>query len=237
MKRKWTIERGLRTAVLVFFLIAAFVVCCRVALGQIPIEVRNVTKHPAPLPPRAYRGKFPAAWPCTIVGYPSLPYGKEEIHLTSDDAGKTWQSTGSLCMSDFTTYRFVTSAKHAHAQQPAGSPESVAGSRPEAIKLNPEASKQYIAIENQQKEIVRQANEALQSLEREKQALLIGANVSRADLAKVECTPDAGGVVSCARKSEPPAVVGGPVPTSTSEKPKAEGSGRKAENKKPPEKQ
>lgn len=70
--------------------------------------------------------------------------------------------------------------------------------------LNPEASKTFQELNNQEQEIVRRANEALQQLEAQKQMLLIGANVPRADLAKIECKAD-GAIVVCSLRPEPKA--------------------------------
>lgn len=122
-------------------IIALALLCAPSIYGQIPVEAKNLTVHRAPAPPVRFRKAFPSAWPCSITGYPLLPYGQEMVTLTSGDFGKTWKSSGSLCVSDFTTYQLVT-AKFAHAQQPAKS-----DSKP--IALSAEASVQWIEDQRQ----------------------------------------------------------------------------------------
>jgi len=72
---------------------------------------------------------------------------------------------------------------------------------PPPIKLSVDASKAYIEIENRQREIVRQANEALQNLQAQKSALLIGAGVARAEVDQQKCDADPAGIVTCAKPS------------------------------------
>lgn len=75
-------------------------------------------------------------------------------------------------------------------------------------KLNPDASKTFQELTSQEQEIVRQATEALQSIGRQKQALLIGAGVPRAELAKFECNPlpkgegEKAAIIICAPRPE-----------------------------------
>lgn len=73
--------------------------------------------------------------------------------------------------------------------------------KPELHRLNPAASKAFTDIGAQQQEVARRANEALQQLEQQKAALLIGGGVDPADLAKTECKPE-GAIVVCVVKLE-----------------------------------
>ena len=67
---------------------------------------------------------------------------------------------------------------------------------PAPVRLNPEASKQYIEIEQREQEIVRQANEQLMRLSREKFMLLIGAGGQKEG--SYNCTADKSQIVTCA---------------------------------------
>jgi hypothetical protein len=82
---------------------------------------------------------------------------------------------------------------------------------PTPVKLNADASKAWVEIDNQQREVVRRANEALQQLEAQKHALLLGAGVPRAELNR-ECTPDASGIVTCVPPKQESAKSPSPTP-------------------------
>lgn len=162
-----THRKQLRRDVPVLSLILiAYFICAQAAYGQIPIVSKDMVKHRAPL---SGNKAFPS-WPCTLGGYPSLAYGEERIVLTSQDFGKTWASSGSLCVSDFSTFRFVLATRYAHAQ---GKPPVAEIKPPATYVLNAESSQRFIDLENQKIALRRQYADVVEKQD----ALLMGANV------------------------------------------------------------
>lgn len=123
----------------------AVAVLLAIAFVLIGVKVKGQQRH-------KQQPSVPQTWPCTIVGYPSLPDGEEKITLTSRDSGKTWESIGSLCVSKLVTVRFVTA--YAHAQQ-----QPAAVVIPAPFKLSLGATKEYIALEQQKAAIIKAFND------------------------------------------------------------------------------